>query len=95
MPSLDHTHSYVRKGTKGIAKKEKWWKCNDPKCTHFDRRENIIGKMSLCSHCGLKEFVLTREDLERAKPRCMDCRNTKDSRSLKEKQEILSELGLI
>jgi hypothetical protein len=94
MPSLKHTHSYVRRGSKGLAKKEKLWKCADPNCTHFTTREDVLGKLSLCPNCMTKEFVLTHEDLRRAKPKCKDCANTAEAEILRRHRQVLAELGL-
>lgn len=72
MPTLEHIHTYVRF-------KKKFYKCNHPKCTHFALKELILGKESACPSCGTV-FILTREDLKRATPKCKNCSNTKEAR---------------
>lgn len=72
MPSLKHTHTYTRY-------KKHYYKCNDPQCTHFADRSLILGKMNKCPFCG-KEWVLTKEDLRRATPRCIECSDTKQAK---------------
>ena len=89
MPSLNHTHTYVRwKTTKlGVT----YYRCNHPNCTHFIDRELIIGKTSLCSSCG-EQFILSREDLRRAKPRCMSCANTKEARTIRMARDLMDSI---
>lgn len=73
MSSLKHIHSYIRYKNNQFKRRD-LFKCNDPSCTHFAEKSLILGKNSLCS-CGTV-FILTNEDLKRAKPRCIDCSNT-------------------
>jgi hypothetical protein len=72
MPVLKHTHTYIRHETR-----KKYMRCFSPHCTHVIEAAILRGKASLCTICG-DEFVLTREDLRRAKPRCPKCSMTKE-----------------
>ena len=69
MPSLNHIHTYVRL-TKDV------FRCADKHCYHTAKKTILVGKATLCNECG-EEFVLTREDLRRSRPRCMKCSKTK------------------
>lgn len=69
MPSLNHIHTYVR-FTKDV------YRCSDKHCYHTAKKSILVGKATLCTECG-QEFVLTREDLRRARPRCLACSKTK------------------
>src|SRR5215471_1359478 len=87
MPVVNHIHTYVKyKGRPGF------YRCNAPDCTHFIDKESITGKISLCSLCG-EQMILNREALRRAKPRCINCSDTKKSRAHKRAQEITRGLG--
>ena len=84
MAVLNHTHSYVR------YKRNQWknpdlFKCDNPDCTHFADKALILGKHSQCT-CG-EVFILSRDDLKRARPKCLNCSNTaagKKSRAVHE-----------
>jgi hypothetical protein len=79
MAGLKHIHSYVR-----CPNRKNFYKCDDPYCTHFVPRDLILGKACHCA-CGA-EFVLTREDLRRARPRCPNCSDTKVGREYRAAQ---------
>jgi hypothetical protein len=75
MLSKDHIHSWVRLKTtaKGV-----YFKCNHPECFSTQERRMIEGKLNLCPKCMRNTFILTKEDLRRAKPLCpKDCSNSK------------------
>jgi hypothetical protein len=72
MPGLKHTHSYIR-----IKSRPDYYKCADPKCSHYIKKEMILGKYSKCA-CGT-DFILTSEDLRRVKPRCFNCSDTAEA----------------
>jgi hypothetical protein len=55
-------------------------------------KEATEGKLSLCTACG-SQFILTREDLKRAKPKCLNCSNTKKARTFKKAQQLTQYLG--
>jgi hypothetical protein len=46
MASLKHLHSYERS-----VKNMEIYKCIHPQCTHFTRRELIVGKEVICTKC--------------------------------------------
>lgn len=81
MPTLKHVHSYVRF-------KKKFYKCNDAKCTHFALKELVLGKESACPACG-HVFILTREALKRATPKCKNCANTKAARHYRTAKNLM------
>ena len=76
MPVIDHTHTYAR-----CSWNPKMFRCLDKYCTHEIAKFRIIGKASLCCKCG-KEITLTAEHLRRAKPACLACSNTRESRQI-------------
>jgi hypothetical protein len=63
----DHIHSWVKwkKTEKGV-----YFKCNHPLCYASMESKMLIGKTSLCPQCMVNTFVLTKDDLRRAKPIC-------------------------
>lgn len=79
---LKHVHIYVRY-------KRGLYKCNDPHCTHFADREFLVGKATLCSKCG-SEFVLTREDLKRKAPLCLNCSDTKEAKRYRLSKQLIA-----
>lgn len=78
MPSLKHTHSFVRYKR---TEKTVWFKCADPECTAIYDREMVTGKASLCPKCKTTVFILDSQAVKRAEPLCLECRNTKEGRA--------------
>jgi sRNA-binding protein len=76
MASVNHVHTYYT-----TKKRERIFYCADPYCTHRLDRKLLVGKASKCNLCG-NEFILTRQDLERAKPRCQACSQTKQAKAI-------------
>jgi hypothetical protein len=85
MPSLAHTHTYVKLN-------EVQWKCSDPYCTHFIDKDKLTGKISLCSVCKTREIVLTPQIMQRAEPRCLECSGTKEAKEFRDQKETLEKL---
>lgn len=90
MPSLNHTHTYQRVGNK----KSKWFRCGDPDCSHKILKTEIANKSSLCNQCHEK-FVLSGYDLTVSKPRCNNCKQTKEAIEFKKKRLALEEIGIL
>lgn len=80
MPSLNHTHTYERMRNKS------YYRCVDPHCSHTQKRELLEKKACICYKCN-NEFILTWEDLRRARPICLNCSNTEEARRLREVRE--------
>lgn len=74
---MKHTHTFVKHETR-----KGYYRCNDPHCTSFFERSFIVGKASKCLDCG-SEFILSREDLKRARPKCLKCSNTKEAKTFR------------
>lgn len=87
MPSVNHTHMYVRYKTR-----PGYYRCDLPDCTHVLDKEAVQGKQSLCTVCHEK-MILTREDVRRARPRCINCSDTKKGRTFRRAQELTRYLG--
>ena len=87
MPSIVHTHTYVR-----YKSRPGYFRCDSPDCTHFIDKESVLGKISLCTTCG-EQFLLSREDLKRARPKCLNCSNTKKAKQHKKVQKLTESLG--
>jgi hypothetical protein len=84
-----HKHSYVfYKKTKKIT----YYKCAAPNCLHFIDRDLIAGKESLCPNCGIHTLTLTPAALQRKRPLCIECSDTKESRSHKAARKLMTEL---
>jgi len=87
--TLDHIHEYVKFGVKFG---ELHYKCNHPDCFHTAPVSLIEGKRTMCAICHQKDFILTREDLRRAKPRCPDCSETREAVERRKLQAVLGEV---
>ena len=97
MPSLTkkengtrHIHTYVKR-----RQTDKQVRCDDPRCTHFTTVYLALGKESICSQCRSEVFILDRESLKRARPRCLKCSATKEAQRVKRNKQVLAELGLL
>ncbi len=86
-----HIHTYVRKG-KGRSARQ--YMCANPHCIHYVNRELLRGKESVCSVCHKTVILLTPDQLQLAKPRCIMCADTAKAREIREKLETLKELGI-
>lgn len=88
MPSLKHVHTYERSKLN-----KKTYRCvGDPTCTHFARRELLIGKLAKCPECE-REIILTSALLDLSKVICDSCRkDTRGGRRLKRTIPLLEEL---
>ena len=84
MPSLNHVHTY-KKFSKDL------FQCADPYCTHKMQRSMIVGKVSLCNGCR-QEFILTKEAMKRALPKCVNCMQTKEAIEFREQRKRLQEV---
>ncbi len=89
---MNHTgpHKYVR--IKMGKFKKPWFKCSIAGCSHHIRPELAIGRMSICNRCG-EEMVLTKLNMQLAKPHCDDCTVRKDKKVDKIK-ELLEGMNL-
>lgn len=87
MPSLKHIHTFKRvKATRDG--KHFLYMCIDPHCTYRVDKLYLVGKAALCNSCH-QEFILTGEDLRRAKPICQECSNTAKSREFRARRDTL------
>lgn len=89
MPSKLHTHKF-RRYIRG-----KWnetrYACADPDCYKVARPSLLLGKPSVCWKCE-QDFILTRDNLETAKPRCLNCADTKEAREYRRMEEMALEM---
>lgn len=87
---LNHTHEWIKwKRRFG----ELFFRCAHPDCSKITEQSLLVGKRSTCAVCHIKTLVLTKEDLKRATPRCLDCSNTAAAKQLREtKQKVASVL---
>lgn len=87
MASLNHVHTYVKYSKTQM-------KCDDPYCTHLQLKDRLLGKITRCSVCKRNEFVLTKQDLKRVRPRCIECSETRAAKSYRDnKARITQELS--
>lgn len=87
MPVINHIHTYVKyKGKPG------YFKCDAQDCTHWVDKELIVGKLSLCTQCH-SQFQLTRDDLRRSRPRCINCSDTQKAKDARKAFDLTRELG--
>lgn len=72
-----HIHTYERPRWD-----KKIYRCIAPDCSHYINKKLLLGKYGKCPECGA-QFILDREKLLRAKPKCDFCSNTRKSKELK------------
>jgi len=53
-----------------------------PNCTHYLPKKMVLGHVSLCNICN-NPFVMDKHAMRLAKPRCNDCRQTKEGVNVK------------
>ena len=87
MPVVNHVHTFIRSKSKSG-----FYKCNSPDCTYYVEKTEILNKLSRCNQCG-DQIILTREDLRRAAPKCLNCSNTKKAIAHKKAKSVLNLLG--
>jgi hypothetical protein len=82
-----HTHTYKRHPTrKGYSY------CLGADCQHIQETKLLVGKRNKCK-CG-KLFILTREDLRRAIPRCINCSTTRIARERQIAKQLFESLDI-
>ena len=81
-----HLHKY-RRVRQGKDKKYIIFKCIEPQCSHFIRKDMIEGKLSSCNSCD-SPFIIDKYAMLLAKPKCVSCRTRKD----KTKQVMIDKL---
>ena len=87
-PETEHIHTFVKFKGKFFGRTDNWT-CASPDCNTIRPPEQVIGKLSRCTLCGIP-FTLTREDMRRARPRCLECSDTKKGRILRKTREALT-----
>jgi len=99
MPSLTknpdgspHIHQYVRATKADLTKDPNKYRCNHPRCTHFEYKQNLLNKLALCGVCGQKEIILTAAMLRLARPACLHCTKSKKAAARKEKMHLLEDM---
>ena len=81
-----HIHVYERsKWNKNV------YRCADPSCTHFTRKEFIEGKQARCKFCG-EIYVMEAYDLRLKNPRCSGCSNRTKHKERAETKELLENI---
>lgn len=86
MASLRHIHTYRRHETRPEI-----MRCAHPECSHFTERATLDGKASICNICG-SEFVLSKDDLRRTKPRCFNCSTTQKARQFQNAASLMASI---
>lgn len=82
-----HTHKYIRvKGRRGWVR----YKCIHPGCPHILEPYEMLGRFAACYFCGA-EFVINKESLTLAKPRCENCRKSPRKENRAKILELLGE----
>lgn len=89
-----HTYARLQVGNKKdkLMDGERVYKCLDPDCTHYARESMVKGKRSLCTACRGPFVIDTYTLRKHSQLKCMLCRNTKESKAIKETQSILDEI---
>lgn len=89
MATLKHTHTYVRGK---VQFGELHFRCAHPDCTHSARVSMVVGKRSICAVCGQNELILPDQPSilsKIAKPRCLECSQTKEARQRRQLLDIV------
>ena len=86
MPSQNHVHTYVK-----FKSRPDYMRCAAPDCTHYTLKETLIGKNSRCALCGA-QFILDKETIRLAKPRCLGCRSTKKAKVFQASQALAAQV---
>lgn len=89
MPALDHVHMYAR-----YDKEKGQYHCLDPKCYHLIDKKRLVGKASLCTSCKA-EFILTPYNLKHARPRCLNCAETREAKEYQRAKDIMNGMSNI
>lgn len=81
---LQHIHQFKRY-------KRGLFICADPHCTLVRPYGRVLNKLTRCNFCT-NEFILDYESARRAKPRCLECSQTKKARAFKIAAHALDKL---
>ncbi len=84
-----HTHQYIR--IKLGKDKRAHMKCAVRGCPHNLRPELAVGRFSICNRC-FNEFVLTKANMQLAKPHCDECTDSKKVKTVNTLANILEEM---
>jgi hypothetical protein len=93
MASLKHVHEYERSKTN-----QRIYRCIHPECTHFIKRDLLIGKNVVCSKC--KEIFPARQNQLRAGQKvagtktltCLACCKSPGSKNIIAAKEFLKDI---
>ena len=80
MPHMNHIHEFIKWK---VRFGELFYRCAHPDCSKITEQSLLVGKRSTCGLCHTGTLVLTKEDLKRAKPRCLECSETSAARELR------------
>ncbi len=81
-----HLHIYERS-----IKNKSIYRCIDPHCSHYQRREYLFGKAAKCAKC-LEEFILDKKQLLNKTPVCLNCSKSKKAQEHQELKSTLEDL---
>ena len=84
MPTLKHTHTYVRQRTR-----KGYYMCADPDCTESTKRGDLHGKRSKCTACGA-EMILDNNKLRLSKPTCDLCGGSEKAKTFQKAQALVA-----
>lgn len=82
----DHRHSYRRHPTR-----KGYYFCTGKECFAIHEKAILVGKEARCPAC-LKLYLLTSEDLRRARPVCPNCSGTKEARAFRKGKSLIEGL---
>ena len=81
---VHYVHEYERsKSNKEI------YRCLHPQCSHYKKREFLVGKEAICHKCKNK-FILTWLQLRNKRPVCEFCTKSPKSSELQNMRELTS-----
>ena len=85
MPALKHLHTYQR-----MKERPKMFRCVHEKCTHFQSKELLLGKLARCI-CG-NEYHLSVQSLRLKNPHCESCTRGKSRFEPDELELVIDEI---
>jgi hypothetical protein len=89
-----HLHIYERMRSTKDGSPTKFYRCTHPNCVHKMHKREIEGKEAICAICKQNRIILTKYNLELARPRCEECSNSSAAREKRLIQEQLKEMGI-
>lgn len=90
MATLNHVHTYIR-SHRTKSSNRVIYKCSHPNCYHTAFADMLEGKASICNQCK-DTFMLSNYDLRMSRPKCNNCKETKDALEFQRGRNVMASL---